>query len=66
MGAKRVPTTHRDLLTIALRLTSFAKFISPPALPEAPGNLAGHVRICGRSGWVTAGSTRHRIGEERP
>ena len=28
---------------------------------EEPDALIGHVRVCGGAGWVTAGSTRHRI-----
>src|SRR5262249_6008487 len=33
------------------------------ALPEAPHALIAHVRVCGRAGCVTTGSTRQENGE---
>jgi len=31
------------------------------ALPEEPDALIAHVRVCGRAGWVTTGSTRQGV-----
>src|SRR6516162_10041286 len=56
--------------TIHERDSELANRVTPPtgqyprvadALPEEPDALIAHVRVCGRAGWVTTGSTRqHR------